>query len=87
MLKEFLHVSLGGMVLVKEKIEEELKVLQEKGKINSSDAKNFIDSIAQKGEEEDAKIKAKIKEILKEAIDELGLATKADIEELQSKLS
>ena len=87
MLKEFLHVSLGGMVLVKEKIEEELKVLQEKGKINSSDAKNFIDSIAQKGEEEDAKIKAKIKEILKEAIDELGLATKADIEELRSKLS
>lgn len=87
MFKEFLHVSLGSMVLVKEKIEEELKVLQEKGKINSSDAKSFIDSVTQKGEEEDAKIKAKIKEILKEVIDELGLATKADIEELRSKLS
>jgi len=32
MLKEFLHVSLGGMVVLKEKIEEELKVLEEKGK-------------------------------------------------------
>ena len=30
MLKEFLHVSLGGMVVLKEKIEEELKNLEKK---------------------------------------------------------
>ena len=46
MLKEFLHVSLGGMVVLKEKIEEELKNLEEKGKINTADAKNFIRHLA-----------------------------------------
>ncbi len=87
MLKELLHVGLGSVVVVKEKIEEELKVLQEKGKINSTDAKSFIESITKKGEEEDERVKAKIKEMLKEAIEELGLATKKDLEDLKSKLS
>ena len=87
MFKELLHVGLGSVVVVKEKIEEELKVLQEKGKINSTDAKSFIESITKKGEEEDEKLKAKIKEMLKEAIVELGVATKKDLEDLKSKLS
>ena len=87
MLKELLHVGLGSVVVVKEKIEEELKVLQEKGKINSTDAKSFIESITKKGEEEDERVKTKIKEMLKEAIEELGLATKKDLEDLKSKLS
>ena len=87
MLKELLHVGLGSVVVVKEKIEEELKVLQEKGKINSTDAKSFIESITKKGEEEDEKLKAKLKEMLKEAIEELGVATKKDLEDLKSKLS
>ena len=87
MLKELLHVGLGSVVVVKEKIEEELKILQEKGKINSTDAKSFIESITKKGEEEDEKLKAKLKEMLKEAIEELGVATKKDIEDLKSKLS
>ena len=87
MLKELLHVGLGSVVVVKEKIEEELKILQEKGKINSTDAKSFIESITKKGEEEDERVKAKIKEMLKEAIEELGVATKKDLEDLKSKLS
>lgn len=87
MLKELLHVGLGSVVVVKEKIEEELKILQEKGKINSTDAKSFIESITKKGEEEDEKLKAKLKEMLKEAIEELGVATKKDLEDLKSKLS
>ena len=87
MFKDLLHVGIGSVMVVKEKIEEELKTVQEKGKINSSDAKSFIESITQKGEEEDERVKAKIKEMLKEAIEELGLATKKDIEDLRSKLS
>lgn len=87
MLKELLHVGLGSVVVIKDKIEEELKILQEKGKINTSDAKSFLESVTKKGEEEDEKIKQKIKDMLKEAIEELGVATKKDIEDLRSKLS
>lgn len=87
MLKELLHVGLGSAVAIKEKIEEELKTLEEKGKISTADAKSFLESINQKGKEEDERIKAKLKEMLKEAIDELGLATKKDLEEFLSKRS
>ena len=87
MLKELLHVGIGSVMVVKEKIEEELKVLQEKGKINTADAKSFLESVSKKGEEEDERLKAKIKNMLKEAIEELGVATKKDLEDLRSKLS
>lgn len=87
MLKELLHVGMGSVMVVKEKIEGELKVLQEKGKINTADAKSFLESVSKKGEEEDERLKAKIKDMLKEAIEELGVATKKDLEDLRSKLS
>ena len=61
--------------------------VQEKGKINTADAKSFLESVSKKGEEEDERLKAKIKDMLKEAIEELGVATKKDIEDLRSKLS
>lgn len=87
MLKELLHVGLGSAVIFKEKIEEELKKLEEKGKISTSDAKSFIDSISQKGKEEDERLREKLKSMLQEIIDELGLATKKDLEEILSKHS
>ena len=87
MLKDFIYTGLGAASLLRDKVESELKVLEEKGKINKEDAKSFIDSIKQRGKEEDEKSKEKIKEILKEIIDELGLATKEDIENLRKEKS
>lgn len=48
MLKEILFTGLGGALLLKERVEEELKTLQEKGKIKTSDAKSFLESLEQK---------------------------------------
>jgi len=86
MLKELLHTGLGAGLLLKEKVEEELQKLEDDGKIKTKDAKSFIKSIEKKGKEEDRKQKDKIKSILKEVIDELGLATKNDIENLKQEL-
>ena len=41
MLKEILFTGLGGALLLKERGWEELKTLEEKGKIKTSDAKSF----------------------------------------------
>jgi polyhydroxyalkanoate synthesis regulator phasin len=84
MLKEILFTGLGGALLLKERVEEELKTLQEKGKIKTSDAKSFLESLEQKGKDE--RIKAKIKDMFKEVLDELGVATKADLEKLKEDL-
>jgi len=87
MLKEIIYTGIGAAALLKEKVEDELKRLEEKGKIKTEDAKSFMESIEQKGKDEDARIKEDIKKMLKEVIDELGLATKDDLEKLKEPRS
>lgn len=86
MLKELIFTGLGAGVLLKEKVEDELNKLEEKGKIDSSDIKSFIESLEKKGKDEEINIKKHIKESLKEAIDELGLVTKDDLEKFKNDM-
>ena len=86
MLKELIFTGLGGALVLKEKIEDELKKLEEKGKIDTKDVKSFLESLEQKGKESDEKFKAELKSTLKEIIDELGLTTKDDLQKLKEEL-
>lgn len=86
MFKELLYTSLGAGLLVKDKVEEEIKKLQDDGKIKTDDAKSFLDSLKEKGQIEDKKVKEKLKSTIKEIVDELGLATKEDLEKLKNEL-
>lgn len=86
MLKELIFTGLGGALILKEKIEDELKKLEEKGKIDTKDAKSFLESLEQKGKESDEKFKNELKSTLKEIINELGLATKEDLAKLKEEL-
>ncbi len=86
MLKELIFTGLGGALVLKEKIEDELKKLEEKGKLDTKDVKSFLESLEQKGKESDEKFKAELKSTLKEIIDELGLATKEDLQKLKEEL-
>ncbi len=87
MLKEMIYTGIGGAMLMKERVEEEMKRLEEKGKLSKEDAQQFLDDLKVRGEEEESKVKAQIKEAVKEAIEELGLATKEDIEKLKTDRS
>ncbi|MBD3796251.1 MAG: hypothetical protein IE887_00645 [Campylobacterales bacterium] len=86
MLRELLYTGIGAATVLKEKVESEMKKLEEQGKIKTDDAKSFLESIETKGKEEEARLKDQIKASLKEVIDELGLATKADLEKLKEDL-
>lgn len=85
MLKEILYTGLGGVLLLKERVDEEIEKLQKKGKLSKEDADTFLEKLKTRGEEEEEKFKSHIKEALKEVIEEMGLATKADIEALKDK--
>lgn len=87
MLKELLYTGIGTATLIKEKVAEEMKKLEESGKIKTDDAKSFLESIETKGKEEEERLKNAMKDALKEVIEELGLATKADIEKLKEDLT
>ena len=86
MLKELIYTGLGGALLFKEKVEDELKKLEEKGKLDTKDIKSFMESLEEKGKESDKKFKEELKSSLKEIIDELGIATKEDLEKLKEDL-
>ena len=85
MLKDLMYIGLGGALLAKEKVEKELNELVEKGKLNKEEAQKFIDKAKVKGEEEEKELKAKIKEAVREVLDEMDLATKADIDALKKE--
>ena len=82
MLKDLIYIGLGGALLAKEKVEKELSELVEKGKLNKEDAQNFIDKAKVKGEEEEKEFKSHLKEVIKETLEEMGVATKEDIKTL-----
>jgi polyhydroxyalkanoate synthesis regulator phasin len=86
MFKDLLYTGIGAAVVLKEKVEAEVKKLEEQGKLKTTDAKSFLDSIEAKGKEEETKIKEQLKSALKEVIEELGLATKADLQKLKEDL-
>lgn len=86
MLKELIYTGLGGALILKEKVESELEKLKDDGKLDAKDMKSFLESLEQKGKESDEKFKDELKSTIKEILDELGVATKADIEKLKEDL-
>lgn len=86
MLKDLIYIGLGGALLAKEKVEKELSELVDKGKLNKEEARDFIDKAKAKGEEEEKEFKAHLKEVIKEALEEMGVATKEDIKALTKEM-
>jgi polyhydroxyalkanoate synthesis regulator phasin len=86
MIEKLFYTGLGVAATMKQKVESEIQELEKKGKIKTDDAQSFLESIEAKGKEEDQKLKQEIKKTLKEVIDELGLATKEDIQKLKEEL-
>jgi polyhydroxyalkanoate synthesis regulator phasin len=84
MLKDLVYAGIGGALMMREKMEEERKKLEELSGVNTSDPKQFLESLKSKGEEEEKRLKEELKATIKEVIEELGLATKKDIEALKS---
>jgi polyhydroxyalkanoate synthesis regulator phasin len=83
MLKDILYTGLGMGVVLKEKVQNEIQKLEDEGKLKKDDAASLLESLSNKGQEEEKRVKELLKSSIKEVIDELGLATKADIEALK----
>ena len=86
-LEQLFYAALGGAVAVKEKLEankEELKSYQEK---SEEHARSFFDEMVKRGEKEKDQFRGMLKDIVKEVVDELNLATKDDLKKLKKDLS
>jgi polyhydroxyalkanoate synthesis regulator phasin len=86
MVKDLLYIGLGSALLVKQKVEDELNELKKKGKISEEEVKQILQNAKEKGKEEEQKLKELLKDAIKEVINELEIATKDDIKNLEKKL-
>lgn len=86
-LEQLFYFGLGTALMAKEKIEQAGESARSCSEEGDQRAREFFDQAVAKGGEEREQITGRIKELLKEIIDELGLATRADIEALRSELA
>ncbi len=86
MLKDLIYTGLGGALLAKERVEKELEKLHEKGRLSKKELEEVLDKMKAKGEAEESRAKEELKAMLREVVDELGLATKEDLEALKQSL-
>lgn len=85
-LEQLFYVALGGALAAKEQIEKNSEELRDwQGKAETS-GRTFLDELAEKGAEEKDSLRQTLKGLLKEVIDELGLATKEDLDQLKKDL-
>ena len=85
--KEFLYTLLGGALLFKDRFSDQFDEILKKGENSKEDIKsNFKDTMTKAGEQK-VEIESELKNKIKAIVDELGLATKEDIEELKELLT
>jgi polyhydroxyalkanoate synthesis regulator phasin len=83
---DLLYIGLGAAFMAKEKIEAQLKDLEELGTISREELSKFLDEAGQRARQERDALDARIKEKVSEAIREMGLATREDVAEIKALL-
>ncbi len=85
-LKDFVNLGLGALVMTKEKAEEVVSELVKKGEVGQEEGKELINELIEKGEKGKKEIEDKIEKMVKNVIEKLDLSAKKEIEELKSEI-
>ena len=81
--KDLLYIGLGAAYMAKDKMDELLGDLQERGKLSREEAEKFLDDAKERAAKERSDMETSLRTALREAVAELGLATKDDVEALK----
>lgn len=79
LFEKSINLGLGAFVYSREKVEELVEELVNKGEIAKKDARQFASELVKKGEEERNELKKLIGDEVAEALNQLNLAKKEDI--------
>ena len=86
-LEQLFYFGLGSALMAKEKMEQTGESTRSFRDESDRKAREFFDQAVAKGSEERERVKGSIKEMLAEVVDELGLATRADIDALREEIA
>ena len=78
--------GIGLLSMTHDKAQKIVDELIQRGEVQKGEAKDWVEQLVHRGEEERQAIRKLIHDEVKSALDELGLATKEDIQELAAKV-
>lgn len=82
--KSFL-VGIGLLSMTREKAQSVIDELSQEGELQKTEVKEWVDQLSSRGEEERQALRKLIRDEMKKVMDEMGLATKEDIQKLIDK--
>ncbi len=85
-LEQLFYVALGSALAVKEKIEKNSEEMKEAADKAEEQARALFNKMAERGEKEKDVFRGMLKDVLKEVVAELNLATKEDLEQLRKDI-
>lgn len=86
LLKKAISLGLGMASASKEKVEQFVDELVSKGEIAQSESKDAVNRLIAKGDEQRNEIKRMVNEQVKKVLNELDVATKQDLRDLEQQL-
>lgn len=85
-LEQLLYLALGGVMEARERMERDSAQFREFQQQAQDNARDLLHNFSARGEEEKDAARAALRDLLREVVDDLGLATKEDIEQLKKDL-
>ncbi len=86
MLKNIVYFGIGALSISREKAEKVFSEMVEKGEMSSEEARQWVDDVIKRGEEERGEFKDLVRKEIEEIKKELPLATKSDLETIEARL-
>ncbi|NTU65648.1 MAG: polyhydroxyalkanoate synthesis regulator [Chloroflexi bacterium] len=85
LLEKGLLAGLGLLSMTREKAEKLIDELSHEGEVQKGEVKQWVDKLSDRGEEERQALRKLVRDEMKKVLDEMGLATKEDIQKLMEK--
>jgi polyhydroxyalkanoate synthesis regulator phasin len=84
--KKLILAGIGMFSLTREKAEQIIKELVEKGQVDKDEAKGLLDELITRGEKERTALRQFIRKEFEKTQSELGLVSKKELEALKTKI-
>lgn len=86
-LEQLFYFGVGSILLAKEKLDKAADMSRSFKEQGDQKAREFYDEAVAKGSSERSQFKGMVKDLLKEVVGDLGLATHADIAALREEIA
>ena len=85
LLEKGFLAGIGLLSMTREKAQKIIDDLSHEGEVQKSEVKQWVDKLSDRGEEERQALRKLIRDEMKKVLDEMGLATKEDVQKLMEK--